>query len=327
MILIISESTDITTSIVVNWLNYYSTPFLRINDFYNLKFHYQINNKTKQLYILKQNKKYCINDINVVWFRRFKVNSDIKFGKNTKHSLIEDINRFVIQEKQSILSLLTIELANKYWLNHPSQGRVNKQLQLQVANLVGLNIPATLITNSKKELISFKKKYKSIITKPIQEAATFVINKYSVTTFTREVLDEEIATMPEYFMPIQVQNKINKDFEIRTFFLDGKCFSMAMFTQSDVKTQIDFRNYNFDNPARRVPYKLPLDIENKLAKFMEIMKINCGSFDLIKTKDEKYIFLEVNPVGQFGMTSFPCNYNLEKEVALHLINKNKYYEK
>jgi D-alanine-D-alanine ligase-like ATP-grasp enzyme len=101
---------------------------------------------------------------------------------------------------------------------------------------------------------------------------------------------------------------------------------MAMFTQNDNKTLIDFRDYNFDNPARRVPYKLPFNIEQKLTKFMNLMRINCGSFDLIKTKEGKYVFLEVNPVGQFGMTSFPCNYNLEKEIAVHLIKKRQEYE-
>ena len=31
------------------------------------------------------------------------------------------------------------------------------------------------------------------------------------------------------------------------------------------------------------------------------------------------VFLEVNPVGQFGMVSLPCNYQLEKRIAQYLI--------
>ena len=36
------------------------------------------------------------------------------------------------------------------------------------------------------------------------------------------------------------------------------------------------------------------------------MSLNTGSIDLIKTKSGDYVFLEVNPVGQFSMVSFPC---------------------
>jgi hypothetical protein len=38
------------------------------------------------------------------------------------------------------------------------------------------------------------------------------------------------------------------------------------------------------------------------------------------TKKGEYVFLEVNPIGQFGMVSAPCNYNLEKKIAQYLIN-------
>jgi len=47
--------------------------------------------------------------------------------------------------------------------------------------------------------------------------------------------------------------------------------------------------------------------------------LNCASIDLIKSTNGKYYFLEINPVGQFGMVDFPCNYGLHKIVAEELI--------
>jgi hypothetical protein len=41
----------------------------------------------------------------------------------------------------------------------------------------------------------------------------------------------------------------------------------------------------------------------------------------LQTPDGREVFLEVNPVGQFGMVSAPCNYHLEKKVAELLIRK------
>ena len=57
---------------------------------------------------------------------------------------------------------------------------------------------------------------------------------------------------------------------------------------------------------------------------MKRLKLNCGSIDLIKAKDGNLVFLEVNPTGQFGMTSTPCNYNLHKKIANKLIDIDKH---
>ena len=61
------------------------------------------------------------------------------------------------------------------------------------------------------------------------------------------------------------------------------------------------------------------EIKEKILSFAKYFNLNSGSFDIIKDKKGKYIFLEVNPVGQFGMVSQPCNYNLEQKIAKYLI--------
>ena len=84
------------------------------------------------------------------------------------------------------------------------------------------------------------------------------------------------------------------------------------------KTIIDFRNYDRTRPNRRIPYKLPEIIESQLVKLHKSIKLNCSSVDVLLSTDNEYFFLEINPVGQFGMVSFPCNYYLEKIIANEL---------
>jgi glutathione synthase/RimK-type ligase-like ATP-grasp enzyme len=55
---------------------------------------------------------------------------------------------------------------------------------------------------------------------------------------------------------------------------------------------------------------------------MADLGLETGSIDLIRTPDGRTVFLEINPVGQFGMISHPCNYNLERVVAEHLIERD-----
>ena len=45
------------------------------------------------------------------------------------------------------------------------------------------------------------------------------------------------------------------------------------------------------------------------------LSLNTGSIDLIYSKNNEYIFLEVNPVGQFGFLSLMTNQNLFYEIA------------
>ena len=90
---------------------------------------------------------------------------------------------------------------------------------------------------------------------------------------------------------------------------------MAIFSQKNEGTVVDFRKYTDGNPQRKVPYKLPKSEEKKLIALMEELDLNTGSIDIIVDINNNYIFLEVNPVGQFGMTSVPCNYYLERKIA------------
>jgi len=51
---------------------------------------------------------------------------------------------------------------------------------------------------------------------------------------------------------------------------------------------------------------------------MKKINLDNGSIDIIVDNNGKYYFLEINPVGQFGMVSIPCNYYLEKKIANYL---------
>ena len=94
---------------------------------------------------------------------------------------------------------------------------------------------------------------------------------------------------------------------------------MAIFSQETKETMVDFRKHNNPHKSQRsVPYLLPDDLKTKLTQTMKELGLDTGSIDLIHAKDGNYYFLEVNPIGQFTMTSWPCNYYLEKLIATTL---------
>jgi len=98
-------------------------------------------------------------------------------------------------------------------------------------------------------------------------------------------------------------------------------FSMAIFSQRNTKTNIDYRNYDKEKMNRMIPYILPVEIQQKILNFMQRAGLDTGSIDMIKTSDNHYFFLEVNPAGNIEMVSDICNYKIERKIAEIIKNK------
>jgi glutathione synthase/RimK-type ligase-like ATP-grasp enzyme len=139
-----------------------------------------------------------------------------------------------------------------------------------------------------------------------------------VMGYTEEINIADLGKFDNDFFASLVQTKIEKKLEIRSFFLIDTFYSMAIFSQTNPQTSTDFRKYDDSLPNRTVPFNLPGKIEKKLRRLLKKLQLNTASIDLLIDKKGDYIFLEVNPVGQFGMVSIPCNYHLEKRIALKL---------
>jgi D-alanine-D-alanine ligase-like ATP-grasp enzyme len=90
---------------------------------------------------------------------------------------------------------------------------------------------------------------------------------------------------------------------------------MAIHNFSDTNT--DYRkSYGWH---RYSPYKLPVVIEQKLLLLFDEFSLRFGAVDFIVDNDDNHYFLEINPAGQFGMVSSPCNYPVERDVASYLL--------
>lgn len=318
MILILSTPTDTDTQLVIDWLTFLKADYFRLNDedIMNGKTEIYINIESfDKSYISNNNIKIFFTEFKIVWFRKFGFLTEYNdyFGKS------KDITRYVYTEFSVIRDLLLKILSDKKWLFK----RINMKSKIEIlktAKELGLNTPKTIVTNRKSNLVNLFKGV-PIISKSLYESKNIEFDKKHFTFYTSKI-DSIDDILGGTFSPSIFQNYIEKDVELRIFYLDKIFYSMAIFSQKNEKTKIDFRNYDFDYPNRRVPFKLPKEIEVKLMELMDKIDINTCSIDMIKTKTGEFIFLEINPSGQFGMTSIPCNYNLHKRVAEYLIKNN-----
>lgn len=321
MILIFSTPRDLDTQFVIDYLKVKKVDFFRLNDedimtgktFLNI-----VPENLEESYIFQDSSRIYFKNINIVWYRKFGFLETYKeiFGKRS------DLSNYVKNEFWSIASLIKELLKDKKWL-FKRDNMLSKIEILDLAKKHNLQIPNTLITSNKEDLKSFfLKNNKKIISKSIGDGRIIQYENYSYSFYTQMITSLENVSYK--FSPSLFQGYIHKEYELRVIYLEGKFYSMVIFSQKNEKTKYDFRNYDWDNPNRVGRYSLPQSIEDNLSNLMDDIGLNTGSIDLIKSTDGHYYFLEVNPSGQMGMTTFPCNYMIHEKIADYLIKNNNY---
>jgi ATP-GRASP peptide maturase of grasp-with-spasm system len=320
VILIFSESQDGITQDVMAYLKSFGQQVILVDESNPIKFSkFTLNNRNEDLILDYKGNLISSSNIKSVWFRRgsFTRSEPIL---DRKSIVLDFLNYNLKLEEQSLIEAIYEHLRFRCFIvSDPRLYQVNKIDSLRKAKVCGLDIPTTLIAKEKSYVSEFKKKSK-IITKGIQEVFEMSYENKVYFNQTERITDKILERMGQSFFPTLFQNEIQKVFEIRTFYFCGLFYSMAIFSQNDKTTAVDFRNYNDSRPNRMLPFVLPEDVKEKIAKFMKIMKLETGSIDLIYSQNNKYIFLEVNPVGQLEFLSNNCNYPIAKDIAEILKN-------
>lgn len=303
MIAILSKSKfEKTTEDVIDWLIFFKQKFKRING---------------DDYIPLRENNSCFN---VAWYWRWQDLNKLKSGDNSINTFDQRMKMIKNNEseKKIISEFFFNSLDNCFWLSNPLKSSINKLIVLKEAQKFGLKIPETKLINQKEDLISFKKN-RRIITKSFSNPLPILNEKKQTFFFTKEITDEDLKKVDQFFPISFCQELIEKKFEVRVFFLVDTFYSMAIFND-----EVDGRNNQKE--SRRIPFKLPSIIENKLLILLKNLEYNFASIDLL-FDDIDFYFLELNPVGQFGMLSSECNYNLEKKIAIVLKNENEKTQK
>ncbi len=337
MPVIFSQEIDFPTNRVLDWLSFYDVEYKKYTGL-QLKDHFTFNDKKICISIGGKNKNNTLkvsNDLNPlnlssIWFRRpnkttkpfvgeFEFNSKypkrlFNYALNQRNTVFWDYLGYKLESNNSLGSFRTIGL--------------NKPIVLELAQEFGLTIPSTLITNSKDELTQFFETHNhKIITKSIEEIIpdhkSYISEEEYYHFYQITNLLENLVNTPDQFAPSLFQEYIDKEYEIRTVYFDGKCYSVAIFTQLNENTKVDMRNRMANHYSRYVPYQLHSKIEESVLKLMNKLELNFGVIDFIKSTDNQYYFLEINPVGQYGDVSLYCNYGLHKKIAEYLIKNEK----
>ncbi len=320
-ILIISRKQDVHVDIIIDKLYELNCDVFRLNteEFTN-NFSLTLKNNTNNelngtITNLSTNKNVKINNIWKAWYRKPE---DFNISENIQNT--EAIN-FIKKESQQALHFV-YNFPGLKWLNHPDDIRKaeRKYLQLQIAKNNGLSIPPTIITNNKIEAETFFNSHPNLICKvlhsiivtenePYYSSYTHKINKNNFYNFLNNI----------NLCPVLFQEYIDKKYEIRSTIVNGKVFSCKIDSQSSKESKIDFRLASNISDIPHEQIQLPKNIDNALISITTYFGLKYSAIDLILNKNNEYIFLEINPNGQWYWIEILTKMKISDEIIKTLL--------
>lgn len=240
-----------------------------------------------------ENVRLSIQDIDTAWYLR---EGDEKVKR--KRSIAE---RFSRNESRATLHSLYSTLPCK-WINKKETldfVTSNKFFQQQIALQSGLSVPATLVSNDHSRLVSLAEIKNGLLLKSLGYIDLDKKGEYFL--YSEKFSTEEISNSKESIQhcPVFAQEYIEKLYEYRVMAIGNRILACRIDSQSSNMTKIDWRHYDFSK-VEHLQVELPKDLQEKLLDFMKKIGLKYGAIDLIETPDGKFIFLEINPSGQWG---------------------------
>lgn len=251
-----------------------------------------------------------ISVIKVAWYLRV----DRKFRIS---EIEETAERFKCSESLWALESLFSGLPCPWINTFQAIDRINcnKLIQQINAEKNDIRTPKTVLSNSSKKVIEFcsdnggELLFKTIgYTKLDPEGKTAI---YSEVFNEDELRRNESAIR---VCPVYAQEYIPKLYEYRVMVIGEEVLACRIDSQSSEKTLIDWRHYDFANVSH-TKFDLSEKLKLNLINFMHSVDLNYGAIDMIETPDGEFVFLEVNPSGQWDWISKLAGLPIAESVA------------
>lgn len=205
------------------------------------------------------------------------------------------------------------------WIDPPDAivAAENKTRQLRLAQAVGLTIPPTLITADPQAARTFYTAHGGQVVAKLQTSLTYSMRGGGGLP-TRLLRPQDLPALDGLrHCPMMFQRYVEKAYELRIAWVDGQVFVGAL---DGKQCGVDWR---YEATASFQPYELPPPVHAKLAALMARLSLRQGAVDLIVTPGDEYVFLEVNPHGEWGMLERDLGLPIGAALAEALIRRSQ----
>ena len=314
-VLFVTNKADLTTDFVVREIQKKGARFYRLNtEDIGISVLLSLDFKGRYyLYDQLSGEKHDLESFSAVYFRRPAIR------EYHEEDLTEAEIQFLrIEQYQSLEGIYRI-LDGAFWISplNAIRNAENKIYQQILASKIGLQIAPGIITNNPDDFRDFlNRNDNDCIVKSIRSGQVGQ-EKTEKIAYTSKLVDmpsdEQIMVCPSY-----IQKHIDKECDIRVTVVGKNVFATAILSQGCDETKTDWRKGEHVLPYHEI--ELPKDVEHKCLQMMKILGLNYGAIDFILDKDGNYVFLEINPNGQWAWIECRTGYRIAAEIANLLIH-------
>lgn len=178
----------------------------------------------------------------------------------------------------------------------------NKPRQLAIAQSEGVAIPTTLLTNLAASARSMSSAHGPLITK-LLHAGPIKGRSGRVTMATSAVEPDDLAALEDAHLtmaPSLFQARLEKSVEARALVVGDRVLTATVDAQQTDGATVDWRQGYGELRDAFTPIELPSGFAAALVRIAKRLGLTYGAVDLILTPDDEWVFLEINPVGDWG---------------------------
>ncbi|MDQ4082046.1 MAG: alpha-L-glutamate ligase [Actinomycetota bacterium] len=223
----------------------------------------------------------------VVWWRRpqpFVLHAEMAEGRYAGFAYSESAEAFAGLWQSLDAS----------WVNHPvrEQAASHKVYQLRVAQVVGLEIPPTLVTNDATEARRFVDEHGH--ERVAYKAFLPTANDWRETRVLRR---DEVAQLDAVrYAPVIFQEYVPALLDLRVTVVGEQILAAAIHS-SEGSYEADYRVDLASAPVE--PFDLPTEVDERIRALMSRLGLVYGAIDMRLTPDGRFVFFEVNPSGEW----------------------------
>jgi hypothetical protein len=248
-----------------------------------------------------------LDDVSATWWRRPQAPNPAAVGD-------PGARWFASNEWAELLGGLWLLLPGR-WMNVPAadEAASHKPFQLRVAAEAGFRVPRTLMTSDPDRAKQFAESLGSGRTIFKMFAAT-----PTVWRETRLVRSQELEILDAVRVaPVIFQEYVPADADIRVTVVGDSIFALEIDARSTAYP-LDFRMSLGE--ARTGPTVLPPRVQEHVRALMAALGLAYGAIDLRRTTDGEYVFLEINPAGEFLFAEDRGGQPIARTLADWLVN-------
>lgn len=245
---------------------------------------FSLLNNRAMLFADINGKGFDLNEATSVWYWKPLLPKVLRIIEPVRHQI------FIHRQFLTIWRSITSCLSDRMWINdyYKLLEAENKPYQIKLASEIGFDVPDTLITSSPKRAVDFWGHCnKQMIIK------TLIVSQTEDSMIYTNKVTEEIMLKIERLKssPVILQKLIPAKYGLRITVVGDDIFSARVESDSE----IDWRR----SEIRLKKYHLPEEIKDKCFCLVKKLGLKYGCIDMILTPDGRYVFLEINPNGQW----------------------------